>query len=425
MRKRPKGRKYRNLSVRGGAIYYERLIDGRRVRFSTKTDDWELAAVVRDAYEERKGVGTAAFLASVPIFAETAARYLEEGTEHLAGTTLDDRHGHLGPEGILTAYFGPLPIDEISTTRLAEWWYAEVQGKGRSERTGLVYLSSLSAVLRHARRLGILATDPIALFRSDFVRSRAAGKRGRENQTPKARPIEDLSDLRAFVEQSEAAGSLRHPDGRPVLQRRRGHIADLLQLEAGLRLSEVAGLRWRDVRWGNGPDDLSRAVVVRESIARDKHEGAPKSGRMRTVAMSRRLRSKLRELWMEAGQPDEGDRVLPGFHQRNYRKRHFDKVCGAANIHGHTPKDLRDTYASQLLTAGIQLGYISSQLGHSTVAVTARHYARWTAGEAYREPFRLNAEDVPADLLARFDLPSSPSDAEAGTLCGDVQHNHR
>ena len=40
-------------------------------------------------------------------------------------------------------------------------------------------------------------------------------------------------------------------------------------------------------------------------------------------------------------------------------------------------KDLRDTFASQLLTCGVQLGYVSRQLGHSKPTVTADHYAKW------------------------------------------------
>ena len=34
----------------------------------------------------------------------------------------------------------------------------------------------------------------------------------------------------------------------------------------------------------------------------------------------------------------------------------------------------------RLLTAGVQLGYVSRQLGHGDVATTARNYARWTGG---------------------------------------------
>jgi len=65
-------------------------------------------------------------------------------------------------------------------------------------------------------------------------------------------------------------------------------------------------------------------------------------------------------------------------------------------------KDLRDTFASQLLTAGVQLGYVSQQLGHADVAVTARHSARWAGGDAYRQPMVLVPGEVPADLLARL-----------------------
>jgi hypothetical protein len=49
----------------------------------------------------------------------------------------------------------------------------------------------------------------------------------------------------------------------------------------------------------------------------------------------------------------------------------------------------------------VQLGYVSRQLGHADVAVTARHYAKWVEGDGYREPMTLQPGEVPADLLAR------------------------
>ena len=72
----------------------------------------------------------------------------------------------------------------------------------------------------------------------------------------------------------------------------------------------------------------------------------------------------------------------------------------AAGKPRHTPKDLRDTFASQLITAGIQLPYVSLQLGHADQALTARHYAKWVALEGYRAPIELGDGQVPADLLA-------------------------
>ncbi len=76
------------------------------------------------------------------------------------------------------------------------------------------------------------------------------------------------------------------------------------------------------------------------------------------------------------------------------------KADGSTRL--RSPKDLRDTFASQLLTAGVQLGYVSRQLGHSDVSVTARHYARWAGGDAYRSPLEVSDDEVPADLLARL-----------------------
>ena len=115
----------------------------------------------------------------------------------------------------------------------------------------------------------------------------------------------------------------------------------------------------------------------------------------------------------------------------NYRNRHFRKLAKAAGVGPavkadgttrlRTPKDLRDTFASQLLTAGVQLGYVSRQLGHSDVSVTARHYARWAGGDAYRSPLEVREDEVPADLLSRLiakspQIPHSASCADSGAF---------
>jgi integrase len=68
----------------------------------------------------------------------------------------------------------------------------------------------------------------------------------------------------------------------------------------------------------------------------------------------------------------------------------------------YSPHQLRDTFASQLLTAGVQLAYVSHQLGHADVAVTAKHYARWCGDDAYSAPITLREGEVPADVLSRL-----------------------
>ena len=45
--------------------------------------------------------------------------------------------------------------------------------------------------------------------------------------------------------------------------------------------------------------------------------------------------------------------------------------------------------------AGVQLGYVSGQLGHSDVSITARHYARSAGGDSYRNPLEVREDEVP------------------------------
>ena len=96
--------------------------------------------------------------------------------------------------------------------------------------------------------------------------------------------------------------------------------------------------------------------------------------------------------------------VFPGLDPANFRKREWRRICQRTQLGHRRLKDLRDTFASQLLTAGIGLKYISRQLGHSSVVTTERHYAKWVQeDDFYREPMQLLEGEVPADLLARLE----------------------
>ena len=182
MRKKPRGRKYRNLYARGELIWFEKLVNGRRTRRSCRTSDWEVAAAVRDEWERQTGASRLPVLA-VPTFGELVDRYLEWMT-HLAATTQDDRRAMLRvatperEEGPLRAYFGHLPVDEIRKPVLLEWWHAEVEGKGRSQKTGRNYLDALSGVLALAVDSEVLEANPVDGFRA-VLRRRNRTQQGR------------------------------------------------------------------------------------------------------------------------------------------------------------------------------------------------------------------------------------------------------
>ncbi len=107
--------------------------------------------------------------------------------------------------------------------------------------------------------------------------------------------------------------------------------------------------------------------------------------------------------------------MLPRFNGRNYRARHFDEVLRRAGLAGHTPKDLRDTFASWLVSLGAPVAWVSESLGQSNWAVTARHYARWM-DDAARQPLtpKLDSGDVWPDLLARVGATIDPESTPIG-----------
>ena len=76
---------------------------------------------------------------------------------------------------------------------------------------------------------------------------------------------------------------------------------------------------------------------------------------------------------------------------------------------GHTPKDLRDMFASWFVSFGAPVVWASELLGHWTWAATARHYARWMDDAAGRQfNLELDSGDVWPDLSARVEATIAP-----------------
>jgi integrase len=251
-------------------------------------------------------------------------------------------------------------------------------------------------VLGYAVDLEKIEANPVPAFR-EHVRRRQRTQRGRAQAQSKIRPIEDPWDCEALL-----AATL--PEGPEAF------VYVLLGLDAGLRQGEALGLRWGAIGWADGGEDLTRHLLVDASRPRGGGLGPTKSGRDREVAMSRRLHRALSALYRQRWNPSPDRFVVGAIDPSNFRAREWRRILKRAGIGHRSYKDLRDTYASSLLTAGVQLGYVSAQLGHADVAVTARHYAKWIGGDVYREPFQLRPGDVPADFIARsaYEFAQSP-----------------
>jgi integrase len=91
---------------------------------------------------------------------------------------------------------------------------------------------------------------------------------------------------------------------------------------------------------------------------------------------------------------NRGGRTSEGVSKRCARPRRLDTL---------KLKDLRDTYASTLITHGIVLHWISIQLEHGSLAVTERHYAKYMAVDSYQNPWIVPPGSVPSDLFTMIE----------------------
>lgn len=157
----------------------------------------------------------------------------------------------------------------------------------------------------------------------------------------------------------------------------------LVLARTGLRVSEAAGLRWRDV-------DLEARVV---HVAGQWTRGAwapPKTGRTRWVDLSR---GTVAALALHRRRTPPGPWVFPSSRRRPYDRstieQAFRRVAATAGV-PCTPHALRHAFASALLAAGEPLEYVSRALGHADAAITTRVYGR---AYPYRRPAAVDRLD--------------------------------
>ena len=154
-------------------------------------------------------------------------------------------------------------------------------------------------------------------------------------------------------------------------------LAVVLAARAGLRLGEISGLRWSDIREGEGV-----LTIVEDS----------KSAGPRVVPMHADVVAVLHDT------PVTGDYVLPAIRSNNggpHLNTHAFgvKVRGWLKAHGHAvgPHGLRHSFASQLAMLGGSEDELRELLGH-TSADTTRLYTHSRPGHRAELVARLGGE---------------------------------
>jgi integrase len=177
----------------------------------------------------------------------------------------------------------------------------------------------------------------------------------------------------------------------------------LCAIHTGLRSGELAGLKWEDV------DFNSKFLIIRKNIVRGKVHKT-KTDQIRRVDMSDALIAELMSLRRRRKEDylTKGKNEIPEWvfcnqegnpaDMHNIKNRHFAKCLAKAGLRRIRFHDLRHSFASLLLQDGQSLKYVSDQLGHSSIKMTADIYGHLVPGAnrqaVNRLPTRITAPQM-------------------------------
>ena len=163
--------------------------------------------------------------------------------------------------------------------------------------------------------------------------------------------------------------------------------ADIIRLLVltGARRGEVLQARWRDFDLESGMWSKPGATTKQKS----EHQ-VPLSGAARQLLLDIRQRT--------AEPADWAFPAADGSHRRDVKDA-WARLCHEANITGARLHDLRHTYASLLVSAGLSLPIVGALLGHTQPSTTQR-YAHLT-----HDPLRAATERV-GELVMRAKKPA-------------------
>ncbi len=280
-----------------------------------------------------------------------AAEHLKTGPETLARLRVNFRD------------FLDQRLVDLSPFAVERWRTARLKAR-KAKATVNRDVVSLKAALSKAVTWGYLKGHPIASVKPYRIDGQAVVRYllG-EEETRLLDALTARDDARRTRRATANQWRLeRGYEALPVLGVYTDHLTPLvvLALHTGLRRGELFGLRWRDV-------DLQRSMLTVRGV------GA-KSGRTRHVPLNETA-SKVLSSWRGALPPDQAARLFPGVEGEALDdvKTAWASLMKGAELREFRFHDLRHTFASKLVMAGVDLNTVRELLGHGDIKMTLRY----------------------------------------------------
>lgn len=214
-------------------------------------------------------------------------------------------------------------------------------------------------------------------------------------------PMEGVSNLRVFHDEPMpfTLNELQMMNQVPVENEDGRHLYQLGVL-TGLRICELLALTWEEIKLDNAQ------LRVRIALVEKIHKTPKTAGSVRTVELCEPAIEILqRQLKITGGRKPVRLKILqadnktqkieylspvfynsktnkPFLDAKQYNKSFFAPLLAVAGVPHRGAGQLRHTFASQALTAGISKEWTARQMGHTSTSMIDAHYGRWMCQDA-------------------------------------------
>jgi integrase len=249
---------------------------------------------------------------------------------------------------IVNEQFGAMQMADLKRKPIAEW----AGSLGCSNKRISNLISPLRAALTDAVHHELIDTNPIS------------GWTYKKIMPPKS------SDVEPFNKDEQEL----------ILANLTGQGKNMIQFAfwTGLRTSELIELEWGDIDWVRGIVRVERAKTqYAEQAETTKTKSGERDVKLLPPALAALMAQKA-FTFLQDGKVFHNPRTnAPWTGDQPIRKTLWVPALKKAGIRYRRPYQTRHTFASMMLSAGEPLAWVSKQLGHSNVLMTAKVYATW------------------------------------------------
>ncbi|HBO2782918.1 TPA: site-specific integrase [Pseudomonas aeruginosa] len=255
-------------------------------------------------------------------------------------------------------------LNEISQRDLESQRMAWLKA-GNTDSTANRKMASMRGALSRAIEWGFLTEHPMTRLKQ--LKTDRKGRIRYLQPDEEARLRQALDDRQETIQAERDSANKwreeRHKELLPDLKEVTfpDHLKPLvlLSLNTGMRRGEVFNLTWTDI-------DLKNKLITVEG-------DTSKSGQTRHIPMNKETVATI-EGWRKQ-HPRNSGYVFPGKDGKRLDnvKKSWDGLLKLARIESFRWHDLRHTFASKLVMAGVPLNTVRDLLGHSDLAMTLRY----------------------------------------------------